>query len=51
MAAMDRAALELLLTRAMPFGKHKDCLMADLAVFGHLACEYSAVTAMQEFFR
>jgi len=30
MAAMDRAALELLLTREMPFGKHKGCLVADL---------------------
>ena len=27
---MDRAALELLLTREMPFGKHKGCLVADL---------------------
>lgn len=30
MAAMDRAALEMLLTREMPFGKHKGCLVADL---------------------
>ena len=30
MAAMERAALELLLTREMPFGKHKGCLVADL---------------------
>ena len=27
---MDRAALELLLTREMPFGKHKGCLVVDL---------------------
>jgi len=30
MAPMDRNLLELLLTREMPFGKHKGCLLADL---------------------
>ncbi len=30
MAPMDRTSLELLLTREMPFGKHKGCILADL---------------------
>jgi uncharacterized protein len=30
MAAMDRNMLELLLTREMPFGKHKGRILADL---------------------
>ncbi len=30
MAAMDRNILELLLTREMPFGKHKGRVLADL---------------------